>query len=106
MTLRDPGWNIVVSMTGLIGIVIIGHAMFEWGAHHFDAANPPLALLALLLLCAIFLGIGYFATRFPVLQSAFVCFVGSMTVTVVDYLPAIYPGTSYLAVRGNVGLHS
>jgi len=95
MTLPDPARNIVVSLTGFIGFVIIGHLIFEWGAHHFDASNPPLALLALLLLCANFFGIGYFATRFPVLQSAFVCFMGSMTVTVVDYLPAIYPGRHY-----------
>src|SRR5579862_2913587 len=92
MTLPDPARNIVVSLTGFIGFVIVGHLIFELGARHFDASNPPLAVFALLLLCANFFGIGYFATRFPVLQSAFVCFVGSMTVTVVDYLPAIYPG--------------
>jgi hypothetical protein len=95
MTLRDPARNILVSLTGLIAIVVIGHVMFEWSAHHFEAYNPPLALLVVLLLCINFLGIGYFATRFPVLQSAFVCFMGSMTVTVVDYLPAIYPGRHY-----------
>jgi hypothetical protein len=95
MTLRDPVRNIVVSFTGLVAIVVIGHVMFEWSSHHFVAYNPPLGLLFAFLFSVTFLGIGYFATRFPVLQSALIFLLGSIIVTVVDYLPAIYPGRHY-----------
>jgi hypothetical protein len=50
---------------------VIGHVVFEWSSHYFVAYNPPLGLLFAFLLGVTFLGIGYFATRFPVLQSAF-----------------------------------
>jgi hypothetical protein len=95
MTLRDPVRNIVVFFAGLMATVVIGHVMFEWSSHYFVAYNPPLGLLFVFLFCVTFLGIGYFATRFPVLQGAFVVLLGSLIVTVVDYLPAIYPGRHY-----------
>ena len=95
MTLRDPVRNIVVFLAGLMATVVIGHVSFEWSSHYFVAYNPPLGVLFVFLLCVTFLGIGYFATRFPVLQSALVFLLGSMIVTVVDYLPAIYPGRHY-----------
>jgi hypothetical protein len=71
MTLRDPFRNILVSMTGVIATVVIGHIMFETSSRHFVNYNPPLGLLFTFLLCITFLGIGYFATRIPVLQSGF-----------------------------------
>lgn len=49
MLLRESARNIIVSLSGVIVIVIIGHVMFEWNAHHFDARNPAFGLLASLL---------------------------------------------------------
>jgi hypothetical protein len=95
MKLRDPVRNIVVFFAGLMATVVIGHAMFEWSSHYFVAYNPPLGLFFVFLFCVTFLGIGYFAAQFPVLQSAFVVLLGSLIVTVVDYLPAVYPGRHY-----------
>jgi hypothetical protein len=95
MKSRDPVRNIVVFFAGLMATVVIGHAMFEWRSHYFVAYNPPLGLLFVFLFCVTFLGFGYFATQFPVLQSAFVVLLGSLIVTVVDYLPAVYPGRHY-----------
>jgi hypothetical protein len=95
MTLRDPVRNIVVFFAGLMATVVIGHVMFEWNSHYFVAYNPPLGLLLVFLFCVTFLGIGYFATRFPVLQSALVVLLGSLIVTFMDYLPAVYPGRHY-----------
>jgi hypothetical protein len=94
MTLRDPARNIVVFFAGMMATVIIGHTTFEM-SYHVVAYNPPLGLLCVFLCCVTFLWIGYFATRFPVLQSAFVVLLGSLIVTVVDYLPAMYPGRHY-----------
>jgi hypothetical protein len=97
MTMRDVGKNIVVTLIGLMATVIVFHLIFE--AYIFSTEQGPHVLLGLLLvflLCIPSLGIGYFATRFPILQSAFVLFAGQMIVTMMDYAPAIYPGRHIL----------
>ena len=88
--LRDLWRNVLVFLSGLIATVAIGHVFFE-----MEKPNPPLGLLLAFLLCVTFLGIGYFATRLVLAQSAFAFFVGSMIVTMVDYAPAIYPDTHH-----------
>lgn len=88
--LRDLRRNVLVFLSGLIATVAIGHVFFE-----MEKPNPPLGLLLAFLLCVTFLGIGYFATRLVLAQSAFAFFVGSMIVTMVDYAPAIYPDTHH-----------
>jgi hypothetical protein len=94
MTLRDLVRNIAVSLTSLTATVVIGHVIFETSSDHFGNSNSLFGL-CFFLLCVTFLGIGYFATRLLALQSALAWFVGSFIVTMVDYLPAIYPGLSH-----------
>src|SRR5258708_3465536 len=95
LTLRDPCRNILVSLTGVMATVVIGHVVFEWSSHYYVAYNPPLGLLFTSLYCVTFLGIGYFATRVPALQGGIAYLVGSMIVTTIDYAPAVNPGTHY-----------
>ncbi len=82
--------NILVFLSGVIATFVIGRIFFE-----AEKPNPALALLLLLLLCMTFLGLGYFATRLPVLQSGIAFFIGTMLDTTLNYAPAIYPDTHH-----------
>jgi hypothetical protein len=97
MTMRDVGQNLVVALIGLIATVIVFNLIFEAYLSSTEGVpNPPLGLLLTFLLCIPSLGIGYFATKFPMLQGAFVFFAGQIIDTMLDYAPAIYPGRHIL----------
>jgi hypothetical protein len=86
--LRELGRNILVFLSGVIATFVIGRILFE-----ADKPNLALALLLLVLLCITFLGVGYFSTRLPMLQSGVAYFIGSFLDTTLNYAPAIYPDT-------------
>lgn len=93
--LRGLRRNIVVFLSGAIASVVIGHLVFEISSFSFENSNKALGLFLAFLLCIPSVGIGYFATRIPVLQSALVFVVASMVVTIMDYAPAAYPGRHF-----------
>src|ERR1700730_8860722 len=79
MTTRERARNIAVPLFGVIAAVLF-FRISEWVTFlGFENPDPPLLAhtgpLWGLLILAIPLGIGYFATRLPVLQSAVVCSV-------------------------------
>jgi hypothetical protein len=86
--LRELGRNILVFLSGVIATIVIGRILFE-----AEKPNLALALLLLVLLCITFLGVGYFSTRLPMLQSGVAYFIGAFLDTTLNYAPAIYPDT-------------
>jgi hypothetical protein len=103
--MHDLGRNIVVSLAGVIATVVLGHLFFLATFVGFENPHPHLlvhlAPLCWLLFWTTALGIGYFATRMPVLQSAFVFVVSAMTLTKMDYSPVLAPG-SVFPPRGQI----
>ena len=99
MTMRDLGRNIAVSVSGVVGTVACGHFAFVAIFLGFENPHPPLfarlGALWVLLYAIIMLGIGFFATRMAVLQSAVVVIVGSIIETEMDYSPLIAPGSVF-----------
>jgi hypothetical protein len=89
-TLRELGRNVLVSLSGVIITFVIGRMLFE-----LEKPNPALGLLLVFLLCSTFLAVGYFSTRFPVLQSGLGYFVGTLLDSTLNYAPAIYPDTHH-----------
>jgi hypothetical protein len=89
----ELGRNTLVSLSGVLATVAIGHVMFAASISDLDRPNLPLGLLFATLLYLPSLGIGLFASRLPALQSALAYFVGSTIVTAMDYAPLVYPDT-------------
>jgi hypothetical protein len=93
--MRDLERNIVVFLTGASATVVIGHINFDPASIGMGHPNPSLGVVLAFLFCMPSLGIGYFATRAPLMQSALAYVVGSLAVTMMDYVPAAYPGSFF-----------
>jgi hypothetical protein len=100
MKMRHLGRNALVSLTGIAATVALVHLMVVSNYLGFENPNPPLlAFLGPLwgvLVIAIPLCIGYFATRVAVLQCALVFLISSVILVPIDYAPAVSPGRWFL----------
>jgi hypothetical protein len=97
MKMRDLRRNTIVALSGVVATVALGHLMVASNYLGFENPNPPLLAhlgpLWGLLVISIPLCIGYFATRFPVLQCVLVFLISSVILMPIDYAPAVFPGS-------------
>jgi hypothetical protein len=98
--MRRLGRNALVLLTGIAATVALVHLMVVSNYLGFENPNPPLlAYLGPLwgvLVIAIPVCIGYFATRFPVMQCVLVFLISSVILVPIDYAPAVSPGRWFL----------
>ena len=107
MATRELGRNVAVSLFGVIAAVVF-FRVGEW-ANYLGFENPDPPLLARsgplwgLLILAIPLGIGHFATRVPVLQSAVVCCVVAV-ILFIHMDSSAYPGAHTYPLGAILGI--
>jgi hypothetical protein len=93
-TMHDLRRNLLVLLSGIVSTVVCGHLLVVSIFLGFENPNPPifarLAFVWLLLLLIPSVGVGYFATRVPMLQSATVFLAGSVIVTKIDFPPILF----------------
>jgi hypothetical protein len=106
--MAELGRNGAVSLVGVIAAVFFFHLGTSASYLRFENPDPPVfsytGPLWVLLLLATPLGIGYFATRMPSLQSAFVFVVVSLIVKRLDLDPDMIAGRD-LPLREYLGAY-